>query len=174
MLSQLSCWRLHGPVLSQPLKRRPVNLSFFIPLPAGLVEIKRRACRPRCWGAGIFHPGVRVDKPQLSRGRWTGACSDQYSRGSSQRPLSNPLADPLILWTCSFTVNWTFTLILSDPKVSESSLFFYVCLLLVLGVHSCIITLFTFISFAHDFFSLITWNIFNKSSIEGAFLEVLA
>lgn len=29
-------------VLSQPLKGRPVNLSFFIPLPAGLVEIKQR------------------------------------------------------------------------------------------------------------------------------------
>lgn len=64
-------------VLSRPLKRRPVNLAFFIPLPAGLAEIKQREYGPRCRGAGIFHAGVRVDKPHLSGLRWTGACSDQ-------------------------------------------------------------------------------------------------
>lgn len=62
--------RLYGPVTAVEEK---ACQSFFIPLPAGLVEIKLRGCVPHRWSAGLFHPEVSLEEPQLSGGEM-GSC----------------------------------------------------------------------------------------------------
>lgn len=121
--------RLYGRVAA--VKKKACQ-SFFIPLPAGLVEIRRQGCVPHGWSAGLFHPEVSLEEPQLSGERWTAAWSDKWPQGIFYQPLpsTNPDADPLICdWYLSdIRIHSYLTLHTNSLQLDSLSQFFFLLL----------------------------------------------